>query len=497
MAISIKRYVSIVSGVGAAAAVAQRELIGRLFNDNPLIPINAILEFTSSDDVGAYFGFQSPEYLRAVFYFGFVSKLIGSPKKLSFARYAKATAPARIYGGVSSTTLATFQGVNAGTLNLTIGGQVANLVGINLAAAGSLAAVAAAIQAAIRAAAGTQYAAAVVAYDAVGKKFDLTASVNGAAALVQPTGTLAALLGWTAADCILSPGADVQTIDQALANAATISNNFGSFAFLTTLLTSEVIGAATWNDAQGVTYIGCFPAVDAATAETIYAAIANLQGAAITFAPTAGEFDEMAPMMLLAATDYERRAAVQNYMFQSFAVTPKVATDALADALDAVRTNYVGVTQTAGQQIAFYQRGVMTGDATAPTDQTVFANEIWFKDAAAVAVMTAFLALPQIPANAAGVGQLRTILQDPINRALLNGVISVGKPLTTAQKLYVTDATGDDKAWRQVQNIGYWIGIVILPFETQDGRTEWKAVYTLIYSKDDTIRKVEGSHVLI
>jgi hypothetical protein len=34
-------------------------------------------------------------------------------------------------------------------------------------------------------------------------------------------------------------------------------------------------------------------------------------------------------------------------------------------------------------------------------------------------------------------------------------------------------------------------------YVTVDGRTEWKAVYTLIYSKDDTVRKVEGSHVLI
>jgi hypothetical protein len=35
----------------------------------------------NATDVGTYFGTTSPEYLRAVFYFGFISKLITAPKK--------------------------------------------------------------------------------------------------------------------------------------------------------------------------------------------------------------------------------------------------------------------------------------------------------------------------------------------------------------------------------------------------------------------------------
>lgn len=496
MAINIARYVQITSGVGGNAAVAQRELIGRLFNDNPLIPINAVLEFRTAADVGAYFGFQSLEYLRAVFYFGFVSKLTSAPKKLSFGRYAKATAPARIYGGALIATLAQLQAINAGTLNLTVGGQVAALAGIDLTGTVSFATVAAAIQAAIRGAAGTQYAAATVTYDALGNRFIFTATVNGAAALLAPTGTLAGLLGWTASDAVLSPGVDVQTIDAALAASVAISNNFGSFAFLTALIVNEVIAAATWNDANDVDFIFCVPAADAATAETIFAAIAALSGQAITYAPTAGQYDEMAPMILMASTDYERRGGVQSYMYQQFNLTPKVATDALADTLDAVRTNYYGVTQTAGQQIAFYQRGTMTGDLTAPTDQNSYANECWLKDAAQSAIMTALLALPQIPANSQGRAQVLGILQDPINRALINGTISVGKTLTVSQQLFVTEVTGDPKAWRQVQSVGYWLDCVIAP-EVNNGITEYVARYTLIYSKDDTIRKVEGTHTLI
>jgi len=64
-------------------------------------------------------------------------------------------------------------------------------------------------------------------------------------------------------------------------------------------------------------------------------------------------------------------------------------------------------------------------------------------------------------------------------------------------RLYVTDLTGDELAWHQVQNVGYWITCIIAQDVTTDGRTEYKAVYTLIYAKDDAIRKVEGIHVLI
>lgn len=496
MSIKISRYVAITSGVGAGAAVQQRELIGRLFNDNPLIPINAVLEFATADDVGAYFGFNSQEYLRAAFYFGWVSKLITSPKKLSFGRYAKATAPARIYGGALVAALADFNAVAAGTLNMSVGGQDIALVNIDLTAAASLAAVAAAIQAAIRAAGGTQFVNATVTYDAVGKKMIFASTLSQAASISTPTGTLAGLLGWTAGDAVLSPGASVQTIVEALETSASISNNFGSFAFVPTLSTDEILAAAQWNDARNIEFMFCVRVPDAAAGETIYAAVTGLSGVALTFAPTAGQYDEMVPMIIEAATDYDRTGAAQNYMFQQFPLTPKVATDALANTLDAIRVNYYGVTQTAGQNIAFYQRGFLVGGANDAVDQNVYANECWLKDAAGSAIMTALLALPKVPANARGRSMIMGLLQDPIERALRNGTISIGKTLSPTQRLYVTQITNDDKAWRQVQAIGYWLDCVIRAVVVNNV-TEYEAAYTLIYSKDDTVRKVTGSHVLI
>ena len=103
----------------------------------------------------------------------------------------------------------------------------------------------------------------------------------------------------------------------------------------------------------------------------------------------------------------------------------------------------------------------------------------------------------RVPANAEGRGQVIGILQDVIDQALFNGVISVDKPLTITQKLYIGQITGDDLAWHQIQNTGYWLDAAAESYVTTDSRTEWKIVYTLVYSKDDAIRKIDGTHVLI
>ena len=73
----------------------------------------------------------------------------------------------------------------------------------------------------------------------------------------------------------------------------------------------------------------------------------------------------------------------------------------------------------------------------------------------------------------------------------------VQKTTSTRRNAEATNITGDELAWHQVQSIGYWVDCVIESYVTTDGRTEWKASYTLLYAKDDAIRSVDGSHILI
>lgn len=502
MAISIRRYVDITSGVGAGASVRRRELVTRVFTVNPLVPTAAMVEFTSADDVAAYFGSTSEEYSRAAFYFAWVSKNIRRAKKIGFARWVDAAVAPVAYGVKGAQSLAGWQAISAGAFSLTLEADTLAVSGLDFSAAASLSDVAAVIQTGIRAAGtGDLWDLATVAWDATAARFILTGGETGAAAIAITagiSGDIASRAGWLAG-AIVSAGSGAETITDTLAASAEADNNFGAFLFTNSaaLTMDEVVEAATWNATHNVMY-QFHARVAAADAATWSAAVLGLAGCGLTLAsPVAGEYPEMVPGMILAATDYSARNAVQNYMFQQFGLTPSVTTNTGADAYDPLRVNYYGRTQTAGQTIDFYQRGVLMGGATAPVDMNTFANEQWLKDAAASAILTLLLALAKVSANASGRAQLMTILQSVVAEALANGAISVGKDLTTTQKLYIAEITGDPDAWRQVQSIGYWLDVVMQSYTTTDSRIEWKAVYTLVYSKDDTIRSVDGTHVLI
>lgn len=496
MSISIKKYVDITSGVGAGNVVRERELIGRIFTDNPRVPADGVVEVTNAADARTYFGASSEEASRATFYFSFISKNIVTPRKLQFARWASVASAPRVYGARITAPLASFAAVVAGALSITAGANTAALTGLNFSGAGSFAAVAAILQTAIRAAAGTQFATATVTYDPVASAFNFVGSVAAAAPISVTPSSLATLLGWGLGS-VMSPGVVAVEPDVAIDTSIEASNNFGSFLVMPDVTDAQVTAIAQANAARNVEFLYTVGVTDT-NAAGLAAALLTTAGVSLTYAPVATEWDEMAPMIVMAATDYTKRNAVQNYMFQQFTgLTPKISTTAQSDQFDALRINYYGNTQTAGQQINFYQRGIMGGLATALVDQNIYANELWLKDAAAANVMSLLLSVGRVPANADGVGQIVAILQGVIDRALFNGVISVGKALTVLQRLYVTEMTDDELAWHQVQDFGYWINCIMEPVVTIDGRTEYKAVYTLIYAKDDAVRKVEGTHVLI
>jgi hypothetical protein len=501
MAISFDRYIKVTSGVGGAPVVARRELIGRLFTTNELAPTNTIIEFGSADEVLDYFGSSSEEYKRAVFYFSRVSKNITVPQKISFARWIDADKAPEIFGGKITATLAALKAITTGAFALTMGSVTNQITGLNFSSANTFADVAGIIETAINAKTGTQWTGATVEFDSVRGSFNLVGGdpVAAAISVAAPTSGLdiSETIKWrpqsvsVTTGAIWSDGALEQTITDVLDITTEISNNFGSFLFQPALTDDQIEEAATWNTTKNNTF-QYYPRVTASNASAVSSAVFLLAGCGVSLAPLADEYPEMDPMIILASTNYNARNSVQNYMFQQFNQTPSVTTDADANTYDELRINYYGRSQSAGQFVDFYQRGVLMGPDSAPLDMNTYANEQWLKDAVSVEIMNLLLALPKISANNQGRAQLLAIIQGVINEALDNGTISVGKTLSNINKAFITNVTGDDLAWQQVQSIGYWIDC-----EMQSADGEFKAVYTLIYSKDDVVRKVEGTHALI
>lgn len=510
MAIRFEKYVDIVSGVLGGAQVALRELIGRVFTTNPLVPTNSQLEFTDADQVLEFFGQTSEEYTRAQFYFRFISKLLFKPNKISFAHWAEVASVPLIFGDKSTKVLATFQAINNGQFILVIGGTSYEVINCDFTGAASLADCATVLQTRIQAqGADSQFTAATVVYDATRGAFNLTAGgPAGDATINTGPGTggtdIIGLIGWvnpgsliTTTSAIFSDGSDAQTVTEVLTESAEASNNFGSFCFNTDtnpLTLAQATEAAQFAAAQDIKFMYML-AVAEADIGAWQAALANFGGVGIEVVDPNGSYAEMLPMAILASTRYDKENSVQNYMYQQHPdLTPSVDETSVSDVYDAINVNYYGVTQQAGQLVSFFQRGKLQGTAQDPAAMNVFANEIWLKDAAGVAILNKQLNLPRISANKRGRALIINTLQNgPVEQALLNGTISPGKELTDDQKEVINTLTNDELAWQQVETVGYWIDAEIV----NTGPGEFAADYLLVYSKDDVINKVNGRHALI
>lgn len=513
MTIRFKKYVNITSSVGGTAQVALRELIGRIITTNPLLPVGGIVEFTTLAAVGIYFGTTSEEYKRASQYFAFISKNYYQASKISYAKWTPTATAPYIYGAPLQLSLAQFNLITDGSFHLTLGTTNASITGLNFSTDANLAAVAATLQTAIRAAgSGTLFTAATVTYDNGRQSFDFVGGddTTDYVLAVAPgtTGTdVSGDIGWYPQDngsgtgAIWSDGSIGETLTEMLTAMVAVDNNFGSFNFTVAagLTQDDVEEVATWNAAQNNMFM-YLPVCSIANASAYSDALStSAAGTGLTIDPAiTGEYPEQIPMEVLATTNYLARNSTQNYMYQQDGnITPSVTDDADSDLLDSIEVNYYGETQNAGQNISFYQTGVLFGPATSPSTMNVYANEIWLKDAMGVAILNGFLGLGKISANEQGLNTLLNLSQPVINQALLNGMISVAKNLNALQIAEITRITGSDTAWQQVQNGGYWINWQINTRVNGAGNTEYYASYILIYSKDDVINYVQGQDILI
>lgn len=497
MAINIIKYVDITSGIGAGVAVARKEPIARIFSNNLLIPTSTVLEFSTADEVATYFGTTAEEYKRASFYFGSISKTVTIPNKISFYKYNAVDSNALIYGGKTQKALADFTAISDASFDLEIAGVTHTIV-TDLTSAVSLADVALLIQTQVQLETDTQFATATVSFNAARGSFDLISGDTGTASISVVAGTsgtsISDLIEWNAS-AIFSDGLVSQTITENLNASVDVSTNFATFLYTPVFTVTSKIEVAQWAKLQNFRYLFVTP-TSYNDAQAHYDAL-NIYSLCITLeSPVDGEYHEMMPSIIAASTDYSKAKSVKNYMYQIFTATPTLKTTAESNFLDSIKINYYGQTQTAGQNISFYQKGSLMGTSIDAQYANIFINEVWFKDSLSSETLNLQLALDQIPYNDTGLAQIKTVRQGVIDEALNNGVISVGKALSTAQRLYISQLSGDETAYLQVQSIGYWDNTT-LSSRVVDEVTEYLADSTLIYSKGDVINKLIGTQVLV
>ena len=489
MAIPQTKYVNIISAVGGTSQVSQRDLMGRVFTNNALVPAGAVLEFSGLDSVGDWFGIGSDEYKFAQKYFGYVSKSGNIPQKISFALHSSSAMAARLYGRAKATTLDYLKTLTNEDITFSIGGQSYTGSNINLSSATSFADVATAITTALPEGASEVISSFI--YDSVLGRFVLTGSATGSTATMgYATGSLASVLGMSEGSngAVLSNGSDATTGVAALSASAELTNNFYSFTFLTSV-SGEEADIAAWVKAQNVRYMWSL-GVTTANASTMASALSEYDGVGLTLNADC----VFLPMAIAAAINYDLPNASVDFMYQqATGITASVSSAADQAAYDAIRVNYYGTTQQAGNLISFYQDGKLQGSIAS---MGVYVNEAWLKDALFTSILNLRLSLDSLPANDTGLAYVKTAIQEIIEKAQNNGVISIGKTLDATQKAYIGQITGDKQAWQSIQSIGYWLSATVEKY-TEQGVEKYKVSYLLVYSKGDSINFVDGKDILI
>jgi hypothetical protein len=524
MSISSNRYVNIVSAVGGGDAVPTRELLLRLFTANERVPTGAVLNFSSSTletSLREYFGSESEEYKRAAYYFGFISKLATSPKNIQFSRFTDVNTSAQVFGS-KLPLLSSLNLVTTGEFKITLAGVDFNVTALDFSADTTYAEVASALQVAVRATGGAMAAATVV-FDSLRTTFDfdtngdadgeISFSVVGSGTSLDnyddfgfgsnddnffdgsfdvsfsSTGGLLDLIGF-GENATFSNGVTAQTVTDALSTSTSLSNNYGSFDFIPALTNNQIVERATFANGRNVEFMN-LQRVLTTNRSTISGLVSGFASTGLILAPLATQYPELLPAAILASLNYERPAASANFMYYTDSrLTPSVLTDVEADANDALGVNYYGQTQEAGVNVSFFQRGRLTGGATAPKAMGVHANEQWLKSYLKSQFLSMFLALQQVSADLVGQSIGISYLDAGIALALSNGSIAVGKTLTTTQINFITQITGNSTAYLEVQSRGYW-------YDVTTNAADNTMDYLLVYAKRDSVDKVNGRHSLI
>lgn len=501
MPISQNKYIDVTTYAVTENELNRKSMVTRIFTTNELIPNNTIAVFYSADAVKTYFGATSDEYKFAKKYFDYIQNSSSASKEISFARYTTAAVAAQVIATKQSATLDQFKAVTAGSLHISINGVGTDLTDIDLSGCADLSAVATALQTAVRAytAGEAAFTAAVVAYDSTKGIFKLTSGIAGdcsiEAASAAASGTdLSSMLKWnTENKPIISDGVNARTLTQFLDNDSQLSNNFGSFAFFGITQQADIVEIAQWNHNKNAQYMYSL-SVNATNYEAIQAAVKDFDGCALTY-DIHNDMAYYMPMVLMAITDYDETDGVINYMFKKFPNDlPSVVDDETSDMLDNLRINYLGSTSQSNSTLSFYQPGYLQGSIP---DMAVYANEIWLKDYVVTEGLQLLINKKRVPANNNGKNMFIAVLQDAANKALNNGTIDPGKTLTASEIAYVTSLSeGSINAYKNVEQNGYWYNVDIIK-EVVGNTYKNVLKYMLIYTKGESIRKIEGSHILV
>ncbi len=500
MTISQSKYVDIQSGINRTQLAREKELIARIFTNNSIMPIG-VYEFDDIRQVEETFGGLSVEYVIAEKYFNYVNKYARKPQKISFARDFSGGMNSFVQSKEEANSLASLKTITDGllTINIATAPSEASITSINLSSATSYNDVASLIQTAIRAYGTSESEELLEGAIVTQNDGKFRVELDGGIPFEFDETNLSTALKISKNDNIVSSrGADATSnYEDVLESSYQENSNFATFTFIDNEINSDSwFEIAKWGMNNHPSEFMCVIPVTFANKNEIQDKVKDVDGVSLELCEEVGNgrFNFIMPMAITATTDYNKENGTVNYMFNQYnQMEVMVDDDGSAEDCDNKKINYYGRTQQAGQKIAFYQNGVLQGGFQ---DQNIYVNEIWLKDALATVFLNYMLSTSNWYANKSGQSIGQGLITDVIDRAKLNGTITTEKEINVDDKVFIYNITSDENAWRQIYQEGYYLMTDIVKV-TENNQIKYKFVYTLVYSKGDSIKKVEGYNILV
>ena len=436
---------------------------GLALTTSDLPPAQRVLQFSSAQAVGDYFGLASDEYAFALQYFSGYINATSLPDKLFFARYNSGSVTAWLRGADFAGRLSDLTSVTSGGLDITIDGKAYSLSAVSLASATSFSEVAAALQTALAAQAGEGETPTVM-YSSLTGAFQINATTAGREGSISyatpPTGgtDLATLLGLTeATGAVISQGADAQTLTSAMTNTLQYARDWVTFTTIFEATLEQKLELARWCAGYDTRFCYVMWDTDPAALQNSEASAAR-QINALDLAGTSPNYNNLAlaafAMGFAASLNFDEtngRATAAYKRGEGLGTT--VHDDEQYDQLLANGYNVYADFATASADFRFYQPGSVTGDWMW---LDTYLNAIALKDALQLNLLDLLSAVKAIPYTEQGYSMVRTACLDTITRFLTFGAIRPGVTLSNTQKIALRSEIGFDVS-KTIEQQGWYM----------------------------------------
>jgi hypothetical protein len=430
-------------------------------------------------DFGKYFGKGGEEYKQVQKYFSFLSKAGNTPDKLVVANWYKEDTAAYVKGAPITVAVSDIAKVSDGSLEVSFDYNRREVAGIDFTGVNSFSDVADRLQAALQ----TDYAGSVVEYSSVTGGLIVRDGATGIESTVEwfgsgTTGTDVCEMLGLGTYSELSQGVQRETFADFCDRIYNANTSGYSITTLEALENEEMIDAVKWlqQSVGGQPYNTVvrlvFNLVGIYEIEYLSSTLQelNYSGYVLTYDPL-GEYVNVLDCAICATIDYNVDNGAINFNFQpadGYTAATRFGTVlnyqsgmtnvALIDKLNTLKASCVYSVGFGAQEQTFYGFGYVGGDFGT---EDVQVNESAFEQELQVNILNALSSVEKIKLQGKDAdSMISSLIATPIEKYKQNGSIARNGTLTNADKIAITQATGDSSAAESVEQNGVYYKIM-------------------------------------